>query len=332
MTAPRISLSAHVATECAMLPSAHADKLARVLGRLAECALSIQDELAHAALHGRLGTTGARNESGDDVKKLDEWGHGCVAAALDKSGACAALISEEAEQPLEFDVRDGLIVCCDPVDGSSSLDVGGCVGTIFGIRPSPGTSPAAPAALSPGRRQIAAGYVLYGPATVFVYSVGRGVHAFTLDRQKGDFFLTIADMKVPTRGKTYSINEGNAQSWPPPQRALVEHLKTRDKPSGRPYSLRYSGAMVADVHRIFLDGGIFMYPPDMSDPTKPKPKLRLLYEVAPMAFIAEQAGGRASTGTAPVLDLTAKDYHQRASILVGSADDVALAEQFYARS
>ena len=332
MTAPRISLSAHVATECARLPPAHADKLARLLGRFAECALSIQDELAHAALHGRVGTTGARNESGDEVKKLDDWGHDCVAAALEKSGACSAFVSEEAEQPLEFGAADGLIVCCDPVDGSSSLDVGGCVGTIFGIRPSPGTSPAAPAALSSGRAQIAAGYVLYGPATVFVYSVGRGVHGFTLDRQAGDFFLTLPDMKVPKRGKTYAINEGNVHSWPPPQRALVEHLKTPDKASGRPYSLRYSGAMVADVHRMFLDGGIFMYPPDMSDPAKPKPKLRLLYEVAPMAFVAEQAGGRASTGTGPALDVAAKEYHQRASILVGSADDVALAEQFYSRS
>jgi fructose-1,6-bisphosphatase I len=332
MTAPRISLSTHVATECATLPPAHAEKLTRLLGCFAECALSIQDELAHAALHGRVGTTGVRNESGDDVKKLDDWGHECVAAALEKSGACSALISEEAEQPLEFGTSDGLIVCSDPVDGSSSLDVGGCVGTIFGIRPSPGRSPAASAALSSGRAQIGAGYVLYGPATVFVYSIGRGVHGFTLDRQKGDFFLTLPDIKVPARGKTYAINEGNMQAWPPPQRALVDHLKTPDKPTGRPYSLRYSGAMVADVHRILLEGGIFMYPPDMSDPARPKPKLRLLYEVAPMSFVAEQAGGRASTGTGPALDLAAKEYHQRASILVGSADDVALAEQFYARS
>jgi fructose-1,6-bisphosphatase I len=318
--------------ECANLAPGQAEKMARLLGCFADCALSIQDELAHAALHGRLGLTGARNESGDAVKKLDDWGHECVATALGKSGACAALISEEAEQPVEFGVRDGLLVCCDPVDGSSSLEVGGCVGTIFGIRPSPGTAPAAPGALTSGRAQIAAGYVLYGPATVFVYTMGHGTHGFTLDREKGDFFLTFPDMTVPKRGRTYAINEGNFHSWSPAQRALVEHLRTPDKASGRPYSIRYSGAMVADVHRIFLDGGIFMYPPDMSDPAKPKPKLRLLYEVAPMAFVAEQAGGRASTGTAPALDLVPKDYHQRAAFLVGSADDVALAEQFYARS
>ena len=134
---------------------------------------------------------------------------------------------------------------------------------------------------------------------------------------------------MPKKGKTYGINEGNIATWHPGQRAFVEHLRTPDKGTGRPYALRYSGAMVADVHRTLLDGGIFMYPADMSDPAKPKPKLRLLYEVAPMAFLAEQAGGRASTGTERVLDLTAKEYHQRAAILIGSAEDVTLAESFY---
>jgi fructose-1,6-bisphosphatase I len=176
--------------------------------------------------------------------------------------------------------------------------------------------------------QVGAGYV-YGPATFLVYSMGTGTHGFTLDRERGEFVLTHPDILVPKKGKTYGINEGNIASWGPGQRAFVEHLRTPDKGTGRPYGLRYSGAMVADVHRTLLDGGIFMYPADMSDPAKPKPKLRLLYEVAPMAYLAEHAGGRASTGTERVLDLTANEYHQRAAILVGSAEDVALAESFY---
>lgn len=331
MTAPGISLFAHLATGCSTLPSTQGAHMARVLGRLAEAAVSIQHELAHAALTGRLGVTGAKNTTGDGVKKLDDWGHDAVVAALKASGGCGVLVSEEAEEPVEFPVPQGLIVCCDPVDGSSSLDVGGAVGTIFGVRPPRAKTPAAHAALGSGREQIAAGYVLYGPTTLFVYSIGRGVHGFTLDRAKGEFFLTHPNIRVPQRGKTYGINEGNVHTWHPGQRAFVEHLRTPDKATGRPYSLRYSGAMVADVHRILHDGGIFMYPADVSDPAKPKPKLRLLYEVAPIAFIAEQAGGRASTGTAPALDLVATDYHQRAAILVGSPDDVTLAEQFYSR-
>src|SRR5262249_18152310 len=168
-----------------------------------------------------------------------------------------------------------------------------------------------------------------GPGTVLVYTIGRGTHGFTLHPESGEFLLTFPDLRIPRRGKVYGINEGNYHSWHPGQRAFVEHLRTPDKPDGRPYSLRYSGAMMADVHRTLLDGGLFMSPADYSDPAKPKPKLRLLYEVAPMAFVVEQAGGRASTGTGRVLDLVATDYHQRAAVILGSPDDVAPADQFY---
>jgi len=205
------------------------------------------------------------------------------------------------------------------------------VGTIFSVKPSLGWDPAGPAALTPGTDQLAAGYVMYGPATALVYTAGYGTHGFTMDRKSGTFFLTHQDIRIPKKGKVYGINEGNISTWHPGQRAFVEYLRTPDKGTGRPYSLRYSGAMVADVHRTLLDGGLFMYPADMSDPTKPKGKLRLLYEVAPMGMVVEQAGGRASTGTERVLELKATDYHQRAAIIVGSPDDVALAEEFYRR-
>ena len=218
------------------------------------------------------------------------------------------------------------------MDGSSNLDVNGAVGTIFALRPAGGRVPAGPAALGRGTEQIAAGYVMYGPGTVLVYTIGRGTHGFTLNPETGEFLLTHANIRIPRKGKVYGINEGNAHSWHPGQRAFVEHLRTPDKASGRPYSLRYSGAMVADVHRTLLDGGLFMYPADYSDPAKPRGKLRLLYEVAPMGMVVEQAGGRASTGTGRVIELEATEYHQRAPIILGSPDDVELAEEFHRRS
>jgi len=308
--------------------------MAAIIGRIGAVAAVIAQELAHAALRDQLGYAGGSNLTGDQVKKLDVWGHEIMAAALRKTGVCAALVSEESPDPIEMPEGKGLnavVVACDPVDGSSNLDVNGTVGTIFSVRPSRGMDPAGPAALGPGTEQIAAGYVMYGPATTLVYTAGQGTHGFTMDRANGQFFLTHPDIRVPKKGKVYGINEGNVSTWHPGQRAFVEFLRASDKASGRPYSLRYSGAMVADVHRTLLDGGIFMYPADMRDPAKPKPKLRLLYEVAPMSMLAEQAGGKASTGTERVLDIKATDYHQRASILVGSPDDVTLAEDFYRR-
>jgi fructose-1,6-bisphosphatase I len=326
------SLSEHLAAQQASL-SPHARGVATVVGRLGRVAAVIAKELAHAALRDRLGYVGSTNITGDDVKKLDVWGHQTVEVALRGTGACAAFVSEEAQDPIEMETGGAhpLVVCCDPVDGSSNLDVNGTVGTIFSLRPSRGKIPAGPAALGPGHEQLAGGYVMYGPAATLVYTAGHGTHGFTLDPDSGEFLLTHPDIKIPRRGKIYSINEGNFHTWHAGQRAYVEHLRTPDKASGRPYSLRYSGAMVADVHRILLDGGIFMYPADCSDPAKPKAKLRLLYEVAPMAMVIEQAGGAASTGTERVLDLCATEYHQRAPILIGSPDDVAQAEDFYRR-
>jgi fructose-1,6-bisphosphatase I len=326
-----VTLAEHLAKEQGPAPE-YAAKVIAVILAIASMSRDIARELAFATLRGETGTTGGKNFSGDDQKPLDIWAHEAMARALRRSHACSAYISEEAAEPIEMPEGTGpraVVVACDPVDGSSNLDVGGSVGTIFSVRAAGGRAPAAPAALGPVGSQLAAGYVLYGPATLLVYTMGAGSHGFTLDRDDGEYLLTHPAIQVPRKGKTYGVNEGNGHSWHPGQRAFVELLRTPDKTSGRPYSLRYSGAMVADVHRTLLDGGIFMYPADMSDPAKPKAKLRLLYEVAPMAFVAEQAGGRASTGTQPVLDLEAKEYHQRAAILIGSADDVTLAESYY---
>ena len=330
-----VSLSEHLESQQSALPAEHAAGVAAIIGRIGRVAAVIAQELAHAALRDRLGYVGGTNVSGDAVKKLDLWGHEAMLAGLRQTGACAAFVSEEAKEAVEIPEAGGargLVVCCDPVDGSSNLDVNGTVGTIFALRPSGGRQPAGPAALGPGTAQIAAGYVMYGPGTVLVYTLGRGTHGFTLNPETGEFLLTHPSIRIPKRGKVYGINEGNYQSWHPGQRAFVDHLRTPDKADGRPYSLRYSGAMVADVHRALLDGGLFMYPADFTDPAKPKAKLRLLYEVAPMALVVEQAGGRATTGTERVLDLAATEYHQRAAIILGSPDDVAKGEEFYRRS
>ncbi|MGH7397085.1 MAG: class 1 fructose-bisphosphatase [Candidatus Rokuibacteriota bacterium] len=329
-----MTLSEHLATRQASLSTEHARNVAAVVGRIGRVAAVIAQELAHAALRDRLGYAGGTNLTGDQVKKLDVWGHEALLAALRETRACAALISEESAEPIEIAEAGGthaLVVCADPVDGSSNLDVNGAVGTIFALRPSQGKTPAGPVALGRGTDQIAAGYVMYGPATTLVYTVGQGTHGFTLDPGTGEFLLTHPDMRIPPRGKTYGINEGNIHSWHPGQRAFVEHLKTPDKASGRPYSLRYSGAMVADVHRTLLDGGLFMYPADWSDPRKPKAKLRLLYEVAPMSLIIEQAAGGSSTGFERALDVVATEYHQRAAVILGSPEDVAAADEFYRR-
>src|SRR5215813_6106607 len=215
MAAAPVTLSQHLSSQQASLPKQHVAGIIALVGAIGRVAVRIAQELAHAALRGRLGTVGATNVSGDEVKKLDVWGHDQMLAGLRASKACAAFISEEAKEPIEIPDAgpQGLVVSCDPVDGSSNLDVNGTVGTIFSVRPSRGMDPAGPAALGPGTDQIAAGYVMYGPATTLVYTAGQGTHGFTMDRATGQFFLTHPDIRVPKKGKVYGINEGNIATW-----------------------------------------------------------------------------------------------------------------------
>jgi fructose-1,6-bisphosphatase I len=237
-----MTLEEHLARQQTTLASDQARGMAMIVGRIASVSAVIAQELAHAALRDQLGYAGGTNLTGDQVKKLDLWGHEIMTSALRKTGACAALVSEEAAEPIEMyegKGSTGLVVACDPVDGSSNLDVNGTVGTIFALRPSRGWDPAGPAALGPGSEQIAAGYVMYGPATTLVYTAGAGTHGFTMDHATGEFFLTHPDIRIPKKGKVYGVNEGNISTWHPGQRAFVEYLRTPDKASGRPYSLRY---------------------------------------------------------------------------------------------
>jgi fructose-1,6-bisphosphatase I len=304
--------------------------LAAVVLALGRAGLTIGAELARAALVGQTGATGDTNVQGETVKKLDVWANEAVVDALRATGRVCLLISEEMAEPLHLDEACGrapFVVAFDPVDGSSNLDVNGIVGTIFSIRGRRGRGGghAREDALSPGTAQVAAGYVMYGPATQLVFTLGAGVSGFTLDRARGEFVRSHDRIEIPTRGRCYSVNEGATRAWPDGVRRLVEHLKEEDVATGRPYTARYAGSLVTDVHRTLLEGGIFLYPPTHQ---RADGKLRLLYEAAPVAWVVEQAGGRASTGRARVLDVRPDSPHQRVPLFIGSPEDVALAEDF----
>jgi fructose-1,6-bisphosphatase I len=315
---------------------ADATAVGALVTAVAEAGIRIADELARAALIGQLGTTGEVNVQGEKVKKLDVWANDVVVAALDATGRTCALVSEEMEEVRHSRERcadAGFVVCFDPVDGSSNLDINGIVGTIFSVlkRRGEGTDHARTDILQPGTAQVAAGYIMYGPSTLLVMTTGDGVHGFTLDRARGAYVRTHTNLKIPARGKTYSINDGNFVRWPDGVRRFVEHIRTVDVPSGRPYTARYAGSLVTDVHRTLLEGGIFLYPEDAAGTGKQSSgKLRLMYECAPMGMVIEKAGGAASTGRVRVLDLVPTAPHQRVPLLIGSPEDVRLAEEFYA--
>ena len=213
----------------------------------------------------------------------------------------------------------------DPLDGSSNTDVNMPLGSIFSILRYEGKAglPSEAELIRRGTEQVAAGYLIYGSSTMLVFTAGQGVHGFTLDPGVGEYLLSHENIRIPAKGKVYAVNEGNSHKWPAGTRQFVEYLKTSDKATGRPYSTRYSGCLVADVHRMLLEGGIYLYP---GETAKPEGKLRLLYEANPLAMVVEQAGGRASTGTMRILEVEPKGLHQRVPLLIGSPEDVSLAE------
>lgn len=308
--------------------------LGALLTEISLAAKLISREVTRAALFGKLGYTGEVNVQGEQIKHLDLWSNDVFVTALKETRLVCSMVSEEMEEPLHFDrncVAGSFVVCFDPVDGSSNLDVNGTVGTIFSVRrrQGQGRDHVAADALRKGTEQVAAGYVMYGPSTIFVYSAGRDVHGFTFDQTLGEYILSHPTIRIPQRGKTYSVNQGNYYRWFEETKRVVDYLSAPDKATGRPYSLRYVGAMVADLHRTLLEGGVFMYPAEAGGGKKSSGKLRLLYEAQPMAYVVEQAGGRASTGTERILDIEPSEYHQRVPLFIGSADEVALVEEFY---
>ena len=285
-----------------------------------------------AGLADVLGLAGTTNVQLEEVRKLDVYANEVFTRTLGESGHTCVLASEEVADAIPVTARPGkYAVVFDPLDGSANIDANVSVGTIFGIyrRVSPdGTPGGTEDLLQPGRELVAAGYVIYGSSTMFVYTSGCQVAGFTLDPSIGEFLCSHPDIRTPRRGEIYSCNEGNLPYWDEPVRRYVEHLKSEENARGKPYSTRYIGSLVADFHRNLLYGGIFFYPADRKDPKKPHGKLRLLYEANPMAFIAEHAGGAASSGEGPILDLRPTELHQRVPLWVGSAEDVAEAEGF----
>ena len=278
----------------------------------------VEAKIRTAGLTDALGAIGATNVQGEQQQKLDVFANQALLHCLGLRDSVAALVSEEDEEPVTFDrsVDTGkYIIVFDPLDGSSNIDVNVNVGTIFSVlrrQPSHGSNLDA-SILRPGREQVAAGYVVYGPSTVLVYTTGHGVHAFTLDPTIGAFVLTNEHMKMPDQGSYYSVNEANAATWPDKYREYVGKL--RSGALGRQYSSRYIGSLVADFHRTLLKGGVFLYPPTKDQPGG---KLRLMYEANPLAFIAEQAGGIASSGAGRILDIQPETIHQRTPFMVGS--------------
>ncbi|RZC49027.1 hypothetical protein C5167_017458 [Papaver somniferum] len=290
-----------------------------------------------AGLAKLIGLAGETNVQGEEQKKLDVLSNDVFVKALVSSGRTSILVSEEDEEATFVDpaLRGRYCVVFDPLDGSSNIDCGVSIGTvrplhlkhIFGIyMMKANEEPHLEDVLQPGKNMLAAGYCMYGSSCTFVLSTGSGVNGFTLDPSLGEFIMTHPDIKIPKKGKIYSVNEGNAKNWDTPTAKYVERCKYPQDGSS-PKSLRYIGSMVADVHRTLLYGGIFMYPADKKSPSG---KLRVLYEVFPMSFLMEQAGGQAFTGKERALDLVPKKIHERSPIFLGSYDDVEEIKVLYA--
>ncbi len=302
-------------------------EFSRLLRDIGIAAKTISREVNRAGLADIIGEAGSANIQGEDQKKLDVIANNLVIDCLTRGGEVCAVASEEDDDIIYIDSpvskNAKYVVCMDPLDGSSNIDVNVSIGTIFSIfqRVTPVGTPATnDDFFQPGNKMLAAGYVIYGTSTMLVYTTGNGVNGFTLDPGIGEFCLSHPDMKIPAMGKTYSYNEGNILSAPAGVQEYVKWCQQVDKPTNRPYSARYIGSMVADFHRNLLKGGIFIYPPTEKSPNG---KLRLLYECNPMAFIVEQAGGVAHTGKERVLDIVPNNLHQRVPIYMGSKDMVS---------
>lgn len=308
-------------------------ELSALLSDLTLAAKVISLEVNKAGLVDVLGYTGDENVHGEHVKKLDIFAHEILFHAMNHGGHLAVMASEEEEDIIHIPEKHHIgkyVLLFDPLDGSSNIDANVSIGTIFSIykRITPDGEPGRMEdCLQPGYKQVAAGYVLYGSSTIMVYTAGDGVHGFTLDPAFGEFLLSHENIRTPKTANIYSLNEGNYKYWHKGLKKYIKYVQDADDRRGKPYSSRYIGSMVADIHRNLLYGGIFIYPADRRSPNG---KLRLLYECNPMAFIVEQAGGRAIDGKRRILDIEPKSLHQRVPIYIGSESAVDMVEQFLA--
>lgn len=326
-----ITIERHIADQEHLHPYA-TGAFSRLLRDLMLAIRVISREVRRAGLADILGMTGDENVHGESVRKLDEFSNTAIIRAMRPGGYLCAMASEESEGiiPIPSGVAQGsYVLLFDPLDGSSNIDINVTIGTIFSIfkRVSPDLNRPGEMEdlIQPGYRQLAAGYALYGSSTVLVYTTGNGVDMFTYDPTLGEFLLSASKIKMPDRGTYYSINEGNSTWWHPGMASYIDHVKSEDSENGRPYSQRYIGTAVADVHRTLINGGIFLYPGDRKSPNG---KLRLMYEVNPLAMLIEQAGGIAVDGRQRVLDIVPETLHQRCPLICGSVQDVQEAMAF----
>ncbi len=292
----------------------------------------ISSEVNMAGLADILGQSGRTNIQGENVQKLDVFANQTIKRRMEQCGHICVMASEEDDDPIPAlaGYEGNYTIAFDPLDGSTNIDVNVSVGTIFSIhrRVSDGPQWSLDDLLQKGTRQVAAGYIIYGSSTMMVYTTGSGVHGFTLDPSVGEFFLSHPNMRIPEESLYYSVNEAYAPYWFDDTRDYVNYLKS--SANGRkPYSARYIGSLVSDFHRNLVKGGIFLYPRDKKSSDKPEGKLRLLYEAAPLAMVVEQAGGRAVTDDGRrILDIEPASLHQRVPLIIGSKQDVDLAEMF----
>lgn len=311
------------------------EKLARLIETVAACGVEISSEVACGALMGVLGMAGSENVQGEEQKKLDVISNDIVTKAVLESGVVAACASEEMDHCVAADCTDRrpYLICYDPLDGSSNIDINVSIGTIFSILPNPredATAPQDADFLQPGDRQLAAGYIMYGPQTQMALTLGRGVVMFTLDPRTNTYILTNDNVQVPEQAKEFAINCSNKRHWEAPVNRYIEELLAgKTGVRGKDYNMRWVAAMVAEVHRILCRGGIFMYPKDNRDPSKPG-KLRLMYEANPMSWLMEQAGGRATNGYERILSIKPEKLHQRVAVFLGAKEEVERVTSYHA--
>lgn len=297
--------------------------LSKIFRALELAAKIVNRDVRKAGLVDILGNNGTSNIQGEEQKKLDVLANEVFINALARCGEVCAVVSEEDDDvtwiPQSADQK--YIITIDPLDGSSNIDVNASIGTIFSIyrRNDSSKAPVLEDCLQMGKHQVASGYFIYGSSTMLVYTTGVGVNGFTLDDGIQEFCLSHPDIRIPESGKIFSVNEGNYADFPEGVKAYINYCKEHDKPSNRPYGARYIGSLIADFHRNLLKGGIFIYPPTAKAPNG---KLRLVYECNAMAFIVEQAGGKASTGAKRVMEVQPTELHQRVPLFIGSVNMV----------
>jgi len=324
----RISLTQHL-IEAQRLHNSIPAELRLLIEVVARACKTISHSVGKGALGDVLGSASSENVQGEIQKKLEillqanEWG-----------GHLAAMASEEMEGihpiPNRYPMGEYMLLF-DPLDGSSNIEVNVSIGTIFSVLKAPEgmVTPTEQDFMQPGTMQVAAGYAVYGPQTMLVLSTGNGVHCFTLDREMGSWVMTQRDVKIPEETSEFAINASNARHWYPPMQRYFEELQAgKSGPRGRDFNMRWVASMVADVHRILTRGGIFIYPADVRDPSKPG-KLRLMYEANPMAMIVEQAGGAATDGKGRILDIQPHALHQRVPVFLGSKNEVELVTRYH---